>query len=575
MPRIKILPLALQNKIAAGEVVERPASVVKELLENSIDAESTRIDIDISRAGKKLIRVSDNGIGMDKEDAVIAFERHATSKIKEEADLFNIQTLGFRGEALASISAVSKMRLSTSAGKDSPNVERQTIGTCIEAVGGEIREVKACPAIGTTVEVRDLFFNTPARRKFLKSDNTEDHQIIDVVTREAIAQYKIAFALSMDGQTLMDLPKASSEKERLFQIFGKEFVVQLIETESEYGWMHVKAFISNGAQFRGNKANQFIFINNRPARDSLISHAVYKSYGDALPRDRHPIFFLFIQIDPELVDFNVHPTKKEVRFADKSAVFNFINHSLEQALKGEIHYSDGLINIPADKGDPVVISASNDDLSYTVHQEIAEHTPLYCLDYSANMPYIYLGDTLVAIVDKGGLTIIDYHAAHERINYERLLKKGDIPSYTPLFPQNIRLDPAQYRIILDNIEILNEFGLVIEDFGYGTLIVRSMPSFLDGADINSLLSDIAASLPCRYGQEELDMPAPLDSARKALAAKIACHSSIRGGNEAPDGRRIAALLKDLSAADFPNTCPHGRPTKITISMNELKKMFKK
>lgn len=573
MPNIILLPITLRNKIAAGEVIERPASVVKELLENSIDAQSSVIEVNIIGAGRKLIRVSDNGCGMDREDAVLAFERYATSKIINEADLFKIKTLGFRGEALSSISAVSKIRLSTALNQPPDRLEQSPAGTCVEAAGGEIEEVKACSAIGTTIEIRDLFFNTPARRKFLKSDNTENHHIIDIITKEAIAQYKIAFTLTMDGQDVLKLPRASTEKERLLQIFGKDFIDELLETEAEYGQIYIKAFLSGSTRFRGNKSNQFIFINKRSVRDQAITHAVYKSYGELIPRDKHPIFFVFIDIHPELVDFNVHPTKKEVRLRDKSLLFNFINHTLEAAIRTSSCHSESLIKISDNQKSSVPLTTQDDNLLYHAYQKVAEHTPLYCFDYLDTTPYIYLGETFVAIPDKNGLAIIDYHAAHERVIYERLLKR-DIPSIRLLFPQNIKLEAAGYMIIIENLEFLNEFGFEIEDFGHKTVIVRSLPDFLENADLITLLSDIAVSLG--YGREISGniIPDEIDSARRTLAAKIACHSSIRG-KEVPDGRRITALLKDLCSTEFPNSCPHGRPTRINISMSELRKMFKK
>lgn len=573
MPNIILLPISLRNKIAAGEVIERPASVVKELLENSIDAQSSMIEVNIIGAGRKLIRVSDNGCGMDREDAVLAFERYATSKIINEADLFKIKTLGFRGEALSSISAVSKIRLSTALNQPPDRLEQSPAGTCVEAVGGELEEVKICSTIGTTIEIKDLFFNTPARRKFLKSDNTENHHIIDIVTKEAIAQHKIAFTLTMDGQDVLRLPRASSERERLLQIFGKDFFDELLETEAEYEQIYIKAFLLGSTRFRGNKSNQFIFINKRPVRDQAITHAAYKSYGEIIPHDRHPIFFIFIDIHPELVDFNVHPTKKEVRLRDKSSLFNFIKHTLESALRTSNCQTEHLLSIPDNQKPSITLTTMDDKLPYHAYQKVAENTPLYCFNYLDTTPYIYLGDTLVAIPDKNGLAIIDYHAAHERVIYERLLKK-DIPSIMPLFPQNIKLEAAGYRIIIENLELLNEFGFEIEDFGHKTVIIRSLPGFLENADLNTLLSDIAVSL--NYGKEISGnvIPDEIDSPRRMLAAKIACHSSIRG-SEVPDGKRIASLLKDLCSTEFPDNCPHGRPTRIKISMSELRKMFKK
>jgi DNA mismatch repair protein MutL len=568
MPRINVLPLNLRNKIAAGEVVERPASVVKELMENSIDAGASRIEVDILKAGKGLIKVSDNGIGMDREDALLAFERYATSKIKDEHDLFNIKTMGFRGEALSSIASVSRIRLITS--------HQDETGTCIEIVGGDVKEIKDCPAIGTTIEIKDLFFNTPARRKFLKSDSTENYHIIDTVTREAISHYQIGFVLRMDSDDVLNLPSALSYKERLVQIFGKDFVNELMETKAEDGQISIRAFLGKTTNLRNNRNSQFLFINNRPVKDQSITYAVYKAYEELIPKDRHPVFFLFIGIDPKKVDFNVHPTKREVRFEDKSSVFNFVHQAAKEALK------DGVLEYWSNEKATEKTSQYSNIPTLQLSSSVIVSEPVSPYDIISHIdsiPFLYLGDTFVAVPGKGGITIIDYHAAHERINYERLLKGNDIQSYRLLFPQQIKLQGSEYKVILDNLQVLNELGLELEDFGHATLIIRSLPEILRDADLNALMSDIAASLinesqGLRVKGQGNDMLEPIDSVRKVLAAKLACHKSIRG-KEVPDGIRIAQLLRDLDETENPHTCPHGRPTRIFISMDELRKMFKK
>lgn len=577
MPRINVLPLNLRNKIAAGEVVERPAAVVKELIENSIDADASKIEIDILKAGRRLIKVSDNGIGMDSEDALLAFERYATSKIKDEHDLFNIKTMGFRGEALSSIASVSKVRLVTA-----QKSEDKAVGTCMEIIGGEIKEIKDCPAIGTTIEIKDLFFNTPARRKFLKSDSTENYHIIDTVTREAISHYQTGFVLRMDGDDVLNLSPASSYKERLVQILGKDFVNELMETEAEDGQISIKAFLGKTTNLRSNRNNQFLFINNRPVKDQSITYAVYKAYEEFIPKDRHPVFFLFIGIDPKKVDFNVHPTKREVRFEDKSSVFNFVHQAAKEALK------DGVMEYWSDEKATEKTSqySNTSTLQHSSSVMVSEPASLYdIISHVDSIPFLYLGDTFVAVTEKGGITIIDYHAAHERINYERLLKRqktedrGQRTEVRLLFPKQIKLQRSEYKVILDNLQVLNDLGLEVEDFGHTTLIIRSLPEFLKDADLNALMSDMAAALinegqGLRVKGQGNDMLEPIDSARKVLAAKLACHKSIRG-KEIPDGMRIAQLLKDLDETENPNTCPHGRPTRIFISLDELKKMFKK
>lgn len=589
MSVINILPVTLRNKIAAGEVVERPSSIVKELIENSLDAGSSSIMIDVLRAGKRLIRVSDNGAGMDREDSLLSFERYATSKIKNEEDLFNIVTMGFRGEALSSIAAVSKIKMMTA--------PQGRMGTCVEVIGGEAREAKECPATGTTVEVKDIFFNTPARRKFLKSDSTENYHIIDVITREALAHFHTGFVLRMDGNDVLNLPPASSHRERLMQIFGKDFVDGLIHLEAENNQMSIKTFAGRVTSLRNNKNNQFIFVNKRPIKDQSITGAVYKSYESLIPKDKHPIFFVFIELNPHKVDFNVHPTKREVRFEDTKGVFDFVYQTLKAGISKDAGYNPPQVEQDTEYRIQEAVS-SRQDAGYRIQRKkdtgyiseessyfypesrlkIPEAQVSHIPDHVESIPFIYLGETFVAFLHKNGLTIMDYHAAHERINYERFLKKIEIMPYRLLFPQQVKLQAGEYRVIIENLQLLNEFGLEIEDFGHGTVIVRALPEMLKDADMNALMSDMAASLLSSefrvQGLESNEEIEPLNSRKKILAARLACHSSIRG-KEVPDRTKIAELLKNLDNTENPKCCPHGRPTRIFISMDELKKMFKK
>ena len=548
MPRIKVLPVDLRNKIAAGEVVERPASVVKELIENAIDAKSTDIRIEVLYSGKRMIKVSDNGTGMDKEDALLCFERHATSKIADEADLFNIRTMGFRGEALPSIASVSKVKLITGLkGSDS--------GVSIEIQGGEKRGIKDSPFSGTSVEVKDLFFNTPARRKFLKANSTELFHIIDTVTKEALSHYEIGFTLITDNQETMLVPKASGFRERIMQIYGNEFITGLIEVNK------INAFVSIAGNFRNSKTHQFIFINRRPVKDLSVSHAAYNAYEGMLPKDKHPVFFLFLDIDPEKVDFNVHPTKREVRFEDKEGIYRFVNVSIRDAVKGErTEYTKTFTEAP---GRPQPDSFHYESSIAQAASEISENLEFL---YKPSLPFIYLGDTFIAVSGKGGLTLIDHHAAHERILYERFLKKINLDSHQLLFPQQVKLSHKEYRVILENNNLLYEFGIGIDDFGHDTLIIRSLPDALDRADLRGILSDIASAI--------IDGIHPNKSLKEALAARIACHSSIRG-KEILNQEELSRLLSDLEKTEHPDQCPHGRPTRIFFSLDDLKKMFKR
>jgi len=580
MNTIKVLPLLLRNKIAAGEVIERPASVVKELVENAIDAGSSRIEIFILGAGKKLIRISDNGNGMDREDALVAFERYATSKISEEDDLLRIRSMGFRGEALSSIAAVSKVRLIT-APKVNASAEPLT-GICVEMAGGQMKSIKDCAASGTTIEVKDLFFNTPARRKFLKSDTTENYHIIDTVTREALSHCDIGFILHIEGEDIFSLSPAFSVKERIMQVYGKGFADGMIETAAQGDNYSLRIFLGKASEVRSNRNSQFLFINQRPIRDQAVNHAVYKAYNDLIPRDKHPVFFIFLDIDPQSVDVNVHPTKREVRFEDKTGIYNLIFRTATEALRGsdldflsitsagdkiEGQYSVGSVSGPIVQGKRGLMPTEQGASGFA---PIAESLGVA---YETAINFLYLGETFVAIPSEKGLILLDYHAAHERVNYERLLKKNDLLSHRLLFPQQAKVGPKEYRVILENLSLLNDFGIEAEDFGHGTVLVRSLPKMLRDSDVKELLSDFAACI-AEEGPGVNQAVEPLSSLQRSVAARLACHSSIRG-KEVPDKLSISELLKSLDACEDPDRCPHGRPTRILISAAELKKMFKK
>jgi DNA mismatch repair protein MutL len=583
MSKIKVLPVLLRNKIAAGEVIERPASVVKELIENSIDAGSTRIEVSIVGAGKRLIRVSDNGIGMDRQDALLSFERYSTSKIDNEEDLYHIRSMGFRGEALSSIAAVSKVKLVTAPREDNSGAGQA--GLCIEIAGGELRGEKDCPASGTTIEIKDLFFNTPARRKFLKTDTTENYHIIDTVSREALSHHEIGFILRVDGEEVMALSPAASLKERITQLYGKGFADGMIEAFAEDGDYSLQAFMGKASNLRSNRNSQFLFINRRPVKDQSVNHAIYKAYEDMIPRDKHPVFFIFLVMDPGRVDVNVHPAKREVRFEDKTGIYNFIFRTARKSLKGsdmdflsstpEGETIGGIYSVGIQSGSVSRGIGTGEHVFQSGHRDVAEDAVSEAsgLAYEIGPPFIYIGETFVALPGNDGITILDYHAAHERVNYERLLKKKDIGSHRLLFPQQAKLGPKEYRIILKSLSLLNDFGIEAEDFGHGTILVRSVPEMLMDADVAGFLSDTAACLG-EEGAETGGSAGPMNESRKNLAARLACHSSIRG-REVPDRARISQLLKSLSDCDEPDRCPHGRPTRIRITGTELKKMFRK
>jgi DNA mismatch repair protein MutL len=560
MPRITVLPTDLCNKISAGEVIERPASVVKELLENSLDAGSTEITIEVSRGGKRLMRVSDNGIGMDREDALICFARHATSKITEYNDLFNISTLGFRGEALPSIASVSRLRLIT-------GLKGSASGISLELQGGEVKEIKDAPVSGTSIEIKDLFFNTPARKKFLKADSTELFHIMDIVTKEALSHPETAFSLFVDSSETIRLAKASGFRERIMQVYGEEFLSGLIEVSFSMDGLEMHAFVSNSVHFRKTRSHQFIFLNRRPIRDQSVAHAVYKAYEGILPPDKHPLYLLFLQIDPQKVDFNVHPTKREVRFEDKETIYRFIVSHLRDAIRvGHKEYAEEFSQPQAAEGVSSFRGAAG--LSYSQPASfwtsgIAENLEF---SYRAALPHIYLGDTFVAVSGKGGLTLLDHHAAHERVLFEKLLKGMETESRQLLFPRQVQVSSREYRILLEHKDIVKSFGIDVDDFGNNTVIVRAVPAEIAEADIPGLLSDIAAGL--------LDEHASGRPLRYDLAARIACHASIRG-KKILSQDELSKLLEDLEKTEHPDQCPHGRPTRIFYSLNDLSRLFKR
>lgn len=614
MLQIHILPIELRNKIAAGEVIERPASVVKELVENSIDAGAGDIRIEVLRGGKGLIKVTDNGAGMDRDDALLCLERHATSKLRDESDLFNIKTMGFRGEALPSIASVSRMKLITGL-RNPPSHPplgkggQGGGGVSIEIEGGEIKEVRDHPSIGTTIEIRDLFFNTPARKKFLKSDSTELFHIIDAVTKEALSHWDISFSLFTEKRETMSLPRASDPRERILQIYGLEFLEGLMEVnnppsspislrgESEGllskgglkgitekggpAGVKLTAFITKGDNFRNSKAHQFIFINRRPVKDQSISHAVYSAYEGIVPHDQHPVFFLFIDMDPRKVDFNVHPTKREVRFENKQDIHSFVSSNLREAVRSErTQYVAQFSETPdwvVQRNNPppfphpplkgglggVVTEAPDHIGQFSSENYVSEPAEF---SYQPSLPFIYLGDTFIAMAGKGGLTLIDHHAAHERILYENLLKGIRLDSHQLLFPKQVRLSHKEYALIIENVNALHEMGMEIDDFGHDTLMIRALPDALKEADIRGILSDVAAAL--------MEGVRPFQSVKEILAARIACHNSVRG-KEILEREEFQKLLSGLETTENPDQCPHGRPTRIFVSLDELKKMFKR
>jgi DNA mismatch repair protein MutL len=413
--------------------------------------------------------------------------------------------------------------------------------------------------------VRDLFFNTPARKKFLKSDSTELFHIIDTVTKEALSHWEISFRLFTENQETINLPGASEPRERILQIYGLEFVEGLSEVNTGDLGLEMYAFVTRGDNFRNSKTHQFIFINRRPVKDQTISHAVYKAYEGILPQDKHPVFFLFLEIDPGRVDFNVHPSKREVRFEDKEEMHRFVSNSLREATRKErAHYiapfTQALGQAEFEQNPPTSLESA---VPFPLAGHVSENEELR---YQPSLPFIYLGDTFLATAGKGGLTLIDHHAAHERILYENFLHGINLNSHQLLFPKQIKLSHKEYKVITENKGVLHEMGIEADDFGHDTLMVRTLPDALEASDMRGVLSDVAASV--------LEGILPHKPLKEKIAARIACHSSVRG-KEILTQEGFHRLLSDLEKTENPDQCPHGRPTRLFLSLDDLKKMFKR
>jgi DNA mismatch repair protein MutL len=551
MRRIRILPETLQDKIAAGEVIERPASVVKELLENSLDAGATEVHVEVIGSGRKLIKVADNGSGILRDDLEVCFLRYATSKILSEEDLYRIKTLGFRGEALSSIASVSRMRITSQA-------EEEEVGGFVEISAGKLLRKGPATCRGTIVEVRDLFFNTPARRKFLRSDRTELYHIVSTVTETSLAHPEVSFLLLVDRQETLNLPRAKNLKERLLQVYGHETVESLLEVFK--GTLHM--FISRQGHFHSTRVNQYVFINTRPVRDPTIRNAIYRGYGSLLPTDKHPEFFVYLQLPPEEVDFNVHPTKREVRFRDRDGIYRRVYFTVKDLMQDKPLKVSQQKGVPAEpKTEPKYKEVLTRESEQIMIREAEEY-------FGTQKRFLPVGDVFFAYSDGSGVTIVDHHAAHERILYERLKKTGETNSVQLLFPKQVRLPEKDFRVLSDHLNTLKKMGIDIEVFGERTLLIRALPQFLYDVRIEIILTDLAQTLA------DTATSCPVEEIRDRIAKTIACHKAVRGRVQLNE-LEMRRLLDELSEMEDPNHCPHGRPTRIHFDIEQLRRLFRR
>jgi len=574
--RIRVLPEEIANKIAAGEVVERPASVVKELMENSIDAESRSIEVEVLSGGKKLIQVADDGIGMSREDALLSIRRHATSKISSAEDLAAIKTLGFRGEALPSIASVSKMELVTRTAGD-------LSGTKIVVEGGRVKEVGqiGCP-VGTRVRVSNLFFNLPARAKFLKSESSEFRHILNIFTWNALAHPDILFRLTHNRRKVMDLPPSETIAERIYAIYGKSFSENLIEIHEELPNMAFHAFVGNPSFTKPNRSYQLFFLNGRPIRSRLIAAALDEALRAVIPRERHAVAFIFIEMNPRHVDVNVHPTKMEVRFSDERAVYSQIVRILNKGIHSGLYVPGSTSQAVSEER--MERESGEIDLPNVAQEEIplAPHIRASAEDQRIDLKLGglkfdqlairgVLFDTYILAESGDEVVIIDQHAASERIIYERLISQfegGGIAIQGLLMPITIDLPANLIEAFLENVELLSRLGFDLERFGGNTLLVRGVPSSLENSEIEGALVEILERIRTGLGKVSRT-----EMIREMLVI-LACRSAIKAGDKLSQ-EEIERLLSDLSRTELPFNCPHSRPTIIRLSRKELESRFRR
>ena len=607
--KIKVLPEELCNKIAAGEVVERPSSVVKELLENSLDAGATNILVDLEAGGKRLIRITDNGCGMGRQDALLSFERHATSKIKTDEDLFALRTLGFRGEALASIASVSRLRLKTSSSDDG-------LGQQIYAEGGKIKKVEelGLPR-GTVVEVRNLFFNLPARKKFLRKEQTELGHAADVVTKQALANPGVSFKLKHNDRMMLDLRREKGIRERVSALLGRSLLSDLLSVDKSAGEdLSLSGLISQPQLNRSATSHIYTFINGRYIRDRVVQHAVMDGYRHLLMKGRYPVVVLFLKIDPALVDVNVHPTKHEVRFRDQALVHDFIASSLQQTLKPAewVEKPEDHVVPNHDFHQPVsygstsslgsvqnygVRETSAPDIFYENSRQeesspgTASREPQPLVpepQFEKPLQYSLPGSTAdgffarlqilgqyhqsyILCQDGDDLVLIDQHAAHERVGFEKLrhaYAAGEIPSQTLLFPEILELDFNSAAALDDHRHELETLGFEVEPFGGKSFALKAIPQLLKNHDAVKLVVDVALEL------ERIGRTGQLRESIDDILILMACHSVIRA-NQALSVAEIKALFHDMDQIDFKANCPHGRPVMQRVTLTEVERMFRR
>ena len=564
--KIAILPDLLMKRIAAGEVVERPASVVKELMENSLDAGSGSITLLVKGAGMDMIQVIDDGEGMSEEDALLCVERHATSKISVSEDLEAIRTMGFRGEALASICSVSRMTITTSTGEEE--------ATQVITEGGRIREVlKVAANRGTTVTVKDLFANVPARRKFMKSTTTELRHIIDVFRRIALSHPAVDFTLIVENEKTMDLRRGSLE-DRIKDLLNEKQVSSLTRLEKEHTGIRIGGYISRPGEGSRSRKDQFFFLNRRYIVNRSLVHGVLSAYGHRLGRDEYPVYIIFLEMDARQFDVNVHPTKIEIRFLDEKFAHDMVHRAVQEALrKPQVVPELQLVAGKKRKSTftPRRFRNAEDYGQLTLDAQRPESDEKL-IEYhrfpDKETPSLWqLHNRYILSQIKSGLTVIDQHVAHERILYERALESraGSIgPSQQLLFPQTVEFSPDDFLILTDILPYLERIGFGLREFGKNTVVIEAVPVDVKTGREKDLLLEIIEE----YKENQRESSDTLD----AVARAFACRSAIKSGDHLTQ-QEMAFLIDQLFATKEPYFCPHGRPIVLNLTLEEIDKRF--
>ncbi len=595
--QIQLLSHAVANKIAAGEVVERPASALKELLENAVDSGATQIDVEVVAGGRKLLAIADNGSGMNRDDALMSIERHATSKIRDVHDIENIQTMGFRGEALAAISSVSRFTLKTCP-------QGEISGTEIVVNGGRIQDVGevGCPA-GTLIEVRNLFYNVPARKKFLRTEQTELSHVREQFILQALAHPAVGMSLKVDSRIVYLLAGNGTLLDRLRDLFGKDYEKNLTEVDVQSEDVHITGHISLPGASRRDRHEQFIFINGRPASAPVIGHAIREGYRTLLTSDRHPLLFLNITMAPDLVDVNVHPTKKEVRFRRPRQVRDALIDAIQTTLKRGPETGAPL---PTEDAEPVFEL----DVSTPEQMTIIDLPPTRSFKYPSiplvepapvlgasegsesladgdpdrslmdegrpvDTPWAYcrilgqIGDLYVFMETDDGYVVMDPHAAHERVLFDRFMSaflKKDVESQALLIPETIELMPTDAERVRENLDMFEAMGFGVSDFGGDTFVVDALPGYFSAASASRILKDVAGTL------DKSGSKGGHETWRETAIATAACRAAVKARDRLKL-EEMEQLVVDLATTRMPYTCPHGRPTLIFTSFHELNRKF--